>query len=50
MDVKIDTLGGQFATALNIVESRLNDKIGCESAVRSEENKAMKIAFDQLAH
>lgn len=45
----MDTWGGQFATALNIVESRLNDKIGAESAVRSEENKAMKTALDQMA-
>lgn len=48
LDAKMNTLGGHFATSLNVVESRLNDKIGSESAVWAEENKAAKPALDNI--
>lgn len=45
LDATMDTLRGQFATALNDVESRLNDKIGSESVKK----EAMDTALDEVA-
>lgn len=49
LDTKMPVLGSQFATALNVVESRLSDKIGTESAMRAEENRNMRSELEKIA-
>lgn len=45
---RLDTLSGQWSTALTTVENRLTAQIGCETATRSEDNAKMTERIDHI--